>query len=97
MESAVCSDNAQTLIEHQERIADRIYDRLRERMRFIAVYEWLVVRPRQRGSWSGARPIVRGFHISTLQKALPSKEPQNFVPPPIGYQRLPQFPPRLLC
>ncbi|HEV2699686.1 MAG TPA: hypothetical protein VGU90_16965 [Terriglobales bacterium] len=50
MESAVCSDNAQVLIENQERIADRIYDRLRERVRFIEVYERLAVRPRQRGS-----------------------------------------------
>jgi hypothetical protein len=46
MESAVFSDNAQVLIEHQERIADRIYDRLRERVRFIEVYERLAVRTR---------------------------------------------------
>jgi hypothetical protein len=46
MESAVCSDNAQVLSEHQERIADRIYDRLRERVRFIEVYERLAVRTR---------------------------------------------------
>ena len=51
MESAVCSDNTQVLIENQERIADRIYDRLRERVRLIEVYERLTVRPRQRGSW----------------------------------------------
>jgi hypothetical protein len=48
VESAVCSDNAQVLIENQERIADRIYDRPRGRVRFIEVYERLVVRPRQR-------------------------------------------------
>ena len=50
MESAVSSDNAQVLIENQERIADRIYDRLRERVRFIELYERLAVRPRQRSS-----------------------------------------------
>jgi hypothetical protein len=74
MESAVCSDNAQVLIENQERIADRIYDRLRERVRLIEVYERLTVRPRQRGSWQGARSIVRRFHVyppksSPLQRA----------------------------
>jgi hypothetical protein len=51
MESAVCSDDTQSLIENQERIADRIHDRLRERVRIIEVYERLAVRPRQRGSW----------------------------------------------
>ena len=39
IESAVRSDNTQVLIENQERIADRIYDRLRERVRFVEVYE----------------------------------------------------------
>jgi hypothetical protein len=51
MESAVCGDNAQVPIENQERIADRIYDRLREQVRFIEVHERLVVGPRQCGAW----------------------------------------------
>jgi hypothetical protein len=51
MESAVCSDNAQVLIENQERIADRIHDRLGERVPSIGIHERPAVRPRQCGSW----------------------------------------------
>jgi hypothetical protein len=51
MEGAICGDDTQVLIEDQERIADRIHDRLGERVRFIEVYERLAARPRQRGSW----------------------------------------------
>jgi hypothetical protein len=35
MESAVCSDDTQVLIENQEGIADRIHDRLGERTRSL--------------------------------------------------------------
>jgi hypothetical protein len=98
MESAVCSDNAQVLIENQEWIADRIYDRLRERVRFIEVYERLFVRPRQRGSWSGARSIVRRFHISTLQESSPLQRAlKTSSRPPIGDQRLAQISRQPLC
>ncbi len=48
MESAVCSDDTQVLIEDQERIADRIHDRLGERTHIIEVYEQLAVGPRTR-------------------------------------------------
>ena len=51
MESAVCSDNAQVLIENQERIADRIHDRLGERVPGIGIHERPAARPRQCGSW----------------------------------------------
>ena len=80
IESAICSDNAQVLIENQERIADRIHDRLRERVRFIEVYERLVVRPRQRGSWSGARSIVRRFHICPPKLSSCISKLTNFRP-----------------
>ena len=46
VESAVCSDDTQVLIEDQERIADRIDDRLGERTPSIEVYEQLAVGPR---------------------------------------------------
>jgi hypothetical protein len=46
MESAVCGDYTQVLIEDQERIADRIDDRLGERTPSIEVYEQLAVGPR---------------------------------------------------
>jgi hypothetical protein len=39
MESAVCGDDTQVLIEDQERIADRIDDRLGEHAPGIEVYE----------------------------------------------------------
>jgi hypothetical protein len=39
IESAVCSDDTQVLIENQERIADRIHDGLRKRARIVEVYE----------------------------------------------------------
>jgi hypothetical protein len=51
MEGAVCGDNAQVLIENQERITDRIHDRLGERVRIIDVCERQAVTRRQRGSW----------------------------------------------
>ena len=51
LESAICSNDAQTLIEDQEGVTDRIHDRLRKRAHFIEVYERLAVRPRPRGSW----------------------------------------------
>jgi hypothetical protein len=43
------------------------------------------------------RSIVRRFHVNPSRKILPSNESQNFAQPPIGYQRLPQFPRQLLC
>jgi hypothetical protein len=39
VESAVCGDDTQVLIEDQQRIADRIHDRLGERVPSIEVYE----------------------------------------------------------
>ena len=39
IESAVCSDDAQILIENQEGFADRIHDRLGEQAPVIEVYE----------------------------------------------------------
>jgi len=98
MESAVCSDDAQVLIENQERIADRIYDRLRERVRFVEIYERLVVRPRQRGSWTGARSIVRRFHISTLQESSPlQRAPKTSSCRPLATSVFPNFRANLCC
>lgn len=42
IESAVCRDDTQVLIEDQERLADGIDDRLSKRVRTIRVDAWLI-------------------------------------------------------
>ena len=43
IESAVCGDDAQVLIEDKQRIADRIHNRLGERARIVEVSDWLAI------------------------------------------------------
>jgi hypothetical protein len=99
MESAVCHDNTQLLIEDQEGIADRIHDRLGERARIIEIYKQVAVGPRQRVCRWGALSRVRSFHVySTLRipARSASKKLPNLTPASVGYQRLPELPPQLL-
>src|SRR4029077_6648040 len=80
IESAVCGDNTQILIKNQERIADRIHERLRERGRLIEVDKRLAVRRRQGGAWWGARSIVRRFHVCPPELSCCISKLTNFRP-----------------
>ncbi len=63
-----------SLIEDEERIADRIDDRLGKRGPSIEVYEQRAVRPRQRGL------PVGGALDSLTFPCLPSKKPPKLGP-----------------
>jgi hypothetical protein len=58
IESAVCRDDTQVLIEDQEGFADRIHDRLGEQAPIIKVYEQRAVGQGQRVCRPGALSIV---------------------------------------
>ena len=53
IESAICGDDAQVLIEDKQRIADRIHDRLGERARIIEVSD-------RAGCWATPRRLPCG-------------------------------------
>jgi hypothetical protein len=74
IESAVCRDDTQVLIENQEGIADRIHDGLGERARIVEVYEQWASGQGQRVCRPGALSMVQRFHIYSHQKR-PKRSP----------------------
>ena len=68
IESAVCRDDTQILVENQEGIADRIHDRLGERAGIVEVYEQWATGQGQRVCRPGALSIVQRFHVYSHQK-----------------------------
>ncbi len=63
IESAVCRDDTQVLIENQEGFADRIHDRLGEQAPIIEIYEQRDIGQGQRVCRPGVLSIVQRRHV----------------------------------
>ncbi len=92
VESAVCRDDAQILIEDQERIADRIHDGLGEQTPLIKVYEQRDVGQGQRVCRSGSLSIVQRFHVYPYEKSTLTKSDQRLARDERRLRLSPRFP-----